>query len=45
MRNIVSHGYFKVDHQVVWKTIRNDLPALHRQVLAVAETLRRGAKP
>ena len=32
MRNRVSHGYFKVDLEIVWNTIQNDLPGLHRQV-------------
>jgi uncharacterized protein with HEPN domain len=32
MRNAVSHGYFKVDLAIVWKTIQSDLPALHIQV-------------
>ena len=30
MRNAVAHGYFKVDYEVVWKTIQNDLPNLYR---------------
>ena len=29
MRNALSHGYFKVDLQIVWQTIHNDLPQLH----------------
>jgi len=32
MRNRVAHGYFKVDFELVWKTIHDDLPALHEQV-------------
>jgi uncharacterized protein with HEPN domain len=28
MRNAVAHGYFKVDLEIVWKTIHNDLPGL-----------------
>jgi len=32
MRNAVSHGYFKVDLAIVWKTIQNDLPQLDKQV-------------
>lgn len=35
MRNRVSHGYFKVDFQLVWKTIHADLPELHAQVSAL----------
>ncbi len=32
MRNALAHGYFKVDLEVVWKTIHADLPELHEQV-------------
>jgi uncharacterized protein with HEPN domain len=39
MRNALAHGYFKVDFEIVWKTIRSDLPALHAQVTAVRATL------
>lgn len=26
MRNTLSHGYFRVDLEVVWKTLQSDLP-------------------
>lgn len=32
MRNAVSHGYFKVDFEIVWKTIHRDLPGMHAQI-------------
>ena len=32
MRNAVVHGYFKVDLEIVWKTLNNDLAGLYRQV-------------
>ena len=32
MRNRVAHGYFKVDYELVWKTIHADLPGLRAQV-------------
>lgn len=32
MRNRVSHGYDKVDFEMVWKTIQNDLPDLHQRI-------------
>jgi uncharacterized protein with HEPN domain len=32
MRNAVAHGYFKVDFEIVWRTIRRDLPGLHTQI-------------
>lgn len=28
MRNALAHGYFKVDFEIVWKTIHQDLPGL-----------------
>lgn len=39
MRNAISHGYFKVDFEIVWKTIQRDLPGLHAQVQTVQATL------
>jgi uncharacterized protein with HEPN domain len=35
MRNRVAHGYFKVDYEIVWRTIHADLPALREQVKAL----------
>ena len=32
MRNAVAHGYFNVDLEIVWKTIRDDLPELAARV-------------
>ena len=32
MRNVLAHGYYKVDLGVVWKTIERDLPYLREQV-------------
>ena len=32
MRNRVSHGYDKVDLEIVWKTIRGDLPGLYQKI-------------
>ena len=32
MRNAVAHGYFKVDFEIIWKTIHRDLPVLHAQI-------------
>jgi uncharacterized protein with HEPN domain len=28
MRNLLAHGYYKIDLEVVWKTIEADLPNL-----------------
>ena len=38
MRNRVAHGYFKVDFELVWKTIYSDLPQLRDQVSQLAST-------
>lgn len=35
LRNQVAHGYFKVDFEVVWRTILQDLPELRRQLMAL----------
>lgn len=32
MRNRVSHGYFSVDLEIVWKTVRRDVPKLEQQI-------------
>lgn len=32
MRNVLAHGYFTVDLNVVWRTINNDLPGLEEKV-------------
>jgi len=37
MRNRVSHGYDKVDFEMVWKTICNDLPDLYKLVKAASK--------
>ena len=39
MRNAVAHGYFKVDFEIVWKTIQNDLSGLYRQVQGAHQAL------
>jgi uncharacterized protein with HEPN domain len=32
MRNALAHGYFKVDFDIVWRTIQRDLPRLHELI-------------
>jgi len=32
MRNVLAHGYFKVDLNIVWTTIQNDLPDLKMKI-------------
>ncbi len=33
MRNYIVHEYFKVDNNVVWDVVTNDLPLLEQQVI------------
>ena len=39
MRNLLAHGYYKVDVAVVWKTIERDLPFLQQQVTMAIRNL------
>ncbi len=39
MRNLLTHGYYKVDVGVVWKTIERDLPYLQQQVTIALRNL------
>lgn len=50
MRNRVSHGYDKVDMEIVWKTVQSDLPGLYQLVQSALAGLPRpgndaGMKP
>jgi uncharacterized protein with HEPN domain len=40
MRNALSHGYFKVDLEIVWKTIHTNLPELHTQIKQLLEPIK-----
>ncbi|MGB7989789.1 MAG: DUF86 domain-containing protein [Candidatus Methylophosphatis roskildensis] len=39
MRNALAHGYFKVDLEIVGKTIHSDLPNLHRLARSLGDEL------
>ncbi|RLJ22033.1 hypothetical protein DJ030_02850 [bacterium endosymbiont of Escarpia laminata] len=39
MRNAVAHGYFKVDLEIIWKTLEIDLPKLQIQVSELKTSL------
>ena len=36
MRNALAHGYFKVDLEIVWRTLQRDLPGLKVLVRTLA---------
>jgi uncharacterized protein with HEPN domain len=40
MRNALSHAYFKVDLDAVWRTIQNDLPPMAGRVSNLPASLR-----
>lgn len=37
LRNILAHGYFKVDNTVLWRIVQNDVPLLQSQMLRILE--------
>lgn len=39
IRNIVIHEYFRVNMEIIWTTIQNDLPPLVRQLQVLIEQL------
>ncbi|MDP2226719.1 MAG: DUF86 domain-containing protein [Moraxellaceae bacterium] len=39
MRNAVAHGYFKIDMEIVWKTVQEDFPDFYAQIATAAETV------
>lgn len=39
MRNAIAHGYFKIDYELVWRTIEKDLPTMYDQVLLAVKNL------
>jgi uncharacterized protein with HEPN domain len=32
MRNILVHGYFEIDNDVVWSVVENDMPELKKHI-------------
>lgn len=40
MRNRLIHDYDKVDIEIVWDTVENDIPKLKKQVLKIAKDLK-----
>ena len=44
MRNRVSHGYDKVDLEIVWKMIQSDLPGLYAQIQGALDSMHRNTE-
>jgi uncharacterized protein with HEPN domain len=41
MRNKVTHDYFGVDLEVIWKTLHEDLPPLQASVAKILQDLKK----
>jgi uncharacterized protein with HEPN domain len=41
MRNRMTHGYFEINLDIVWDTVRQSLPALEQQIIQIQEQLER----
>lgn len=39
MRNILIHGYFQIDLDIVWDTVSNDLPLFKKQIEKILSAL------
>ncbi len=39
MRNLIVHGYFIMDLEIVWKTVHQDLPRLRQTIAVIQEHL------
>lgn len=45
LRNVLAHGYEQVAHEVLYKTIRDDLPALETELAAILAAMDDGISP
>lgn len=45
MRNKLIHEYFGVDTEILWKTIKENIPPLKLQVRKMAQDLEQGSAP
>ena len=41
LRNQVAHGYFKVDLEIVWRTIQHDLPLMEADIQRLLKNISR----
>lgn len=39
MRHILVHNYFEIDGDLIWSVVMTDLPALKRNIEAIARTI------
>ena len=43
-RDVLTHGYFRVDLNLVWKIMQEDLPDLKEEILKIKKDLEAGNK-
>ena len=36
-RNVLVHGYFALDWEIIWEAVQHDVPALARQIRAILD--------
>jgi uncharacterized protein with HEPN domain len=41
MRDILIHGYYDVNVEIIWKTAREDIPPLRQEVLRILDAVGR----
>ena len=39
MQNAVAYGYYKIDFEVVWRTVEKNLGLMHSQVVGVLQEI------
>lgn len=39
MRNVLVHGYFEIDTDIVWDTVQRDVPKLKPKIAALLKRL------
>jgi uncharacterized protein with HEPN domain len=42
MRNVLAHGYFDIDTDIVWQAVTNDVPALKPAILSLLARVESG---
>ena len=38
-RDVLTHGYFRIDIGLIWKIVKNDIPNLKEQILKIKKDL------
>lgn len=44
MRNVLVHDYFRINHEIVWTTVENDIPRLKEQLQQILQQFVSGRK-